>query len=125
MLVTTEWLDSDESKMVSTNSEFIGRFSFPISEHNWNNSTYLKSDIWLRGNKNNRTYNCLQIVNIIFTQLTVTTSNGKNNMETRVDDGDVICSVLHQVDVKKGGSTMCFDSLQNSENMKETCSMIF
>ena len=68
---------------------------------------------------------CLRIANTIFTQLTITTSNGKDNMETHVDDGDIICSVVHLGNVKKGGSTMYFDLLIKSDNMKETCSIIF
>ena len=68
---------------------------------------------------------CLRIASTIFTQLTITTSNGKTDMETHVDDGDIICSVLHLGDVSNGGSTIYFDPVKNSENMKETCRISF
>ena len=68
---------------------------------------------------------CLRIANTIFTQITIATSNGNNNMETHIDDGDIICAVLHLGDVKKGGSTLYFDKLEDSEKGKETCSVVF
>ena len=46
-------------------------------------------------------------------------------MEAHIDDGDIICAVLHLGDVKNGGSTLYFEGSEYSEKGKETCSIVF
>ena len=51
----------------------------------------------------------LRISNSIFTQMTITTSNGSQNMATHVDDGDIIGAVINLGEVTNGGATLYFD----------------
>ena len=67
----------------------------------------------------------LRIAKTIFTQLTITTSTGKKNMEAHIDDGDIICAVLHLGDVTNGGSTLYFKGSECAEIRKETYSVNF
>ena len=61
--------------------------------------------------------NCLRISNTFFTQLSITTSDGEEDMEIHVDEGDIINAVFHLGIVKSGGSTLYFKTDGKKEKM--------
>ena len=61
---------------------------------------------------------CLRLSNTCFTQLSITTSNGEEDMEIHVDEGDIINAVFHLGTVKSGGSTLYFTTDGKKDNMK-------
>jgi len=52
----------------------------------------------------------LRLSDTFFTQLSITTSNGENDMEIHIDEGDIINAVFHFGSVKSGGSTLYFEN---------------
>ena len=60
--------------------------------------------------------NSLRLSDTIFTQLSITISNGENDMEIHIDEGDIINAVFHFGIVKSGGSTLYFENY--TQNIK-------
>ena len=60
---------------------------------------------------------CLRLSNTCFTQLSITTSDGEEDMEIHIDEGDIINAVFHLGIVKSGGSTLYFTTNRKEQKM--------